>query len=103
MSSSSDASQIGVGDEVYGSDGDKIGTVAEVQSGYIVVEKGFFFPTDHYIPTSAIASASGGQVYLNTTKDAALNSGWDVVPEVQATTMTSGATATMKGEGEIRV
>jgi uncharacterized protein (TIGR02271 family) len=103
MSSSSYARQISVGDDVYGSDGDKVGTVAEVQAGYIVVEKGFFFPTDHYIPLSAIASASGGQVYLNTTKDAALNSGWDVVPDMQATTMASAATATATGEEEIRV
>jgi len=102
-SSQNQSSQINVGDDVYGSDGDKVGTVAEVQSGYIVVEKGFFFPTDYYIPTSAVASASGGQVYLNTTKDAALNSGWDVVPDVQAPTVTSGATATMTGEEEIRV
>jgi len=93
MSSSSYANQINVGDEVYGSDGDKVGTVAEVQTGYIVVEKGFFFPTDYYIPTNAIASASDGQVNLSTTRDAALNSGWNVVPDVQATTMTSGATA----------
>jgi uncharacterized protein (TIGR02271 family) len=85
MSSSSYASQITVGDDVYGSDGDKVGSVAEVQSGYLVVEKGFFFPTDYYIPTSAIASASGGQVYLSTTRDAALNSGWDTVPDVQTT------------------
>ena len=42
-------------------------------------------------PTSAIASGSGGQIYLSTTRDAALNSGWDVVPDVQATTMTSSA------------
>jgi uncharacterized protein (TIGR02271 family) len=85
MSSSSYASQINVGDDVYGSDGDKVGSVDEVQSGYLVVEKGFFFPTDYYIPTSAIASASGGQVYLSTTRDAALNSGWDTVPDVQTT------------------
>src|SRR5215212_8477948 len=85
MSSSSYANQVSVGDEVYGSDGDKVGTVAEVQTGYIVVEKGFFFPTDYYIPTSAIASVSDGQVYLTTTKDAALNSGWDTVPDVQTT------------------
>jgi uncharacterized protein (TIGR02271 family) len=103
MSSSSYASQISVGDEVYGSDGDKVGSVAEVQSGYIVVEKGFFFPTDYYIPLSSVASANGGQVYLSTTKDAALNSGWDVVPDIQATTMTSGATATVAGEEEIRI
>jgi uncharacterized protein (TIGR02271 family) len=102
MSSSSYANQISVGDDVYGSDGDKVGSVAEVQSGYIVVEKGFFLPTDYYIPLSAIASASGGQVYLSTTRDAALNSGWDVVPDVQATTMSSRATATATGE-EIRI
>ena len=76
MSSSSYGSQITVGDDVYGSDGDKVGTVAEVQSSYLVVEKGFFFPTDYYIPLSAVASASGGQVYLTVAKDAALNSGW---------------------------
>jgi uncharacterized protein (TIGR02271 family) len=98
MSSSSYANQISVGDEVYGSDGDKVGTVAEVQSGYIVVEKGFFFPTDYYIPTSAIASASAGQVSLNVAKDAALNSGWDTVPEVVPTGMTDGGTIFTEGD-----
>jgi uncharacterized protein (TIGR02271 family) len=84
MSSSSYASQINVGDDVYGSDGDKVGTVAEVQSSYLVVEKGFFFPTDYYVPLSAVSSASDGQISLNVSKDAALNSGWDTVPEVTA-------------------
>src|SRR5215208_2197503 len=82
MSWSTGSSQINVGDDVYGSDGDKVGAVAEVQSSYIVVEKGFFFPTDYYIPMSAVSTASGGQVSLNVAKDAALNSGWDTVPEV---------------------
>src|SRR5918997_5721495 len=90
MSWSTGSSQVNVGDDVYGSDGDKVGTVAEVQSSYIVVEKGFFFPTDYYIPTSAVASASDGQLYLNVAKDAALNSGWDTVPDVTA----MGATET---------
>ena len=99
MSSSRYASQIAVGDEVYSSDGDKVGTVAEVQSGYIVVEKGFFFPTDYSIPTTAIASAAGGQVYLNMAKDAALDSGWDTVPEVVPTGMTDGATVFTEGDG----
>jgi uncharacterized protein (TIGR02271 family) len=81
MSWSTESNQINVGDDVYGSDGDKVGTVAEVQSSYLVVEKGFFFPTDYYIPTSAVASAGDGQVYLNVVKDAALNSGWDTVPD----------------------
>src|SRR5215217_2984571 len=85
MSWTTDSHQDLVGAEVFGADGDKVGTVSEVYPGYIVVEKGFFFPTDYYIPASAIASASAGQVYLTTTRDAALNSGWDTVPDVQTT------------------
>src|SRR4028118_1918304 len=86
MDNSSYTNQVSVGDEVYGSDGDKVGTVAEVQPSYIVVEKGFFFPTDYYIPMSAVASAGNGQVSLNVPKDSALKSGWDVVPDVMPTT-----------------
>ena len=81
MSWSSESHQISVGDDVYGSDGDKVGTVAEVQPSYIVVEKGFFFPTDYFIPMSAVSSVSPGHVTLNVVKDAALNSGWDTVPD----------------------
>lgn len=85
MSWSSESSPIAAGDEVFGSDGGKVGSVAEVQRDYLVVEKGFFFPTDYYIPLSAVASAGDGQVYLNVAKDAALHSGWDTVPDVVST------------------
>jgi uncharacterized protein (TIGR02271 family) len=102
MSSSSAAHQITVGNEVYGSDGDKVGAVSEVQRDYIVVAKGLFFPTDYYIPRSAIASGSNGQVYLNVDKDAALTSGWDTVPEGRVTTAMTSDTLT-SGEEEIRV
>src|SRR5688500_11117783 len=71
------------GAEVFGADGEKLGTVAAVYPGYIVVEKGFFFPTDYYIPMSAVASAGDGQVSLNVAKDAALHSGWETVPETE--------------------
>jgi uncharacterized protein (TIGR02271 family) len=71
---------IPAGADVYGSDGEKVGSVAASYPGYIVVEKGIFFPTDYYIPTSAIASYDAGQVYLNVAKDAALQSGWDAQP-----------------------
>ena len=74
------------GAEVFGADGEKLGTVAAVYPGYIVVEKGFFFPTDYYIPMSAIARAGNDQVYLNLAKDAALNSGWDAQPTNLQTT-----------------
>jgi uncharacterized protein (TIGR02271 family) len=68
------------GTDVYGSDGDKVGSVVAVQPNYVVVEKGFFFPTDYYIPTSAITSYDDGKIYLNVTKDQALSEGWDVEP-----------------------
>jgi len=89
-------SQIQVGDEVVGSDGEKIGTVAEVQSTYLVIEKGFFFPTDYYIPVNAISQAGNGQVVLNVSKDAALHSGWETVPE--ATTGYVRETDTMSAD-----
>jgi uncharacterized protein (TIGR02271 family) len=100
VSWTTDSSQIMTGDEVYGSDGDKVGTVAEVQPSYIVVEKGFFFPTDYYIPMSAIASVAGGQVYLNVAKDAALQSGWDTVPD--AVSAATPGTETILTEGDRR-
>ena len=98
MSWTTDSSQIMTGDEVYGSDGDKVGTVAEVQPSYIVVEKGFFFPTDYYIPMSAIASVAGGQVYLNVAKDAALHSGWDTVPDAVSAAMPGTETILTEGD-----
>jgi len=77
---------VNVGDEVFGSDGDKVGKVIAVENDYVVVEKGWFFPTDYYIPVSAIASYDDGRAYLNVTKDVALEQGWDTVPVATAAT-----------------
>ena len=95
MSWSTEQNQINVGDEVYGSDNNKVGTVAEVRPSYLVVEKGFFFPTDYYIPMSAVASANAGQVTLNVARDAALRSGWDTVPDTD--TVLTGADISTAG------
>lgn len=90
------------GMDVKGSDGEKVGSVQEVQGDYVVVSKGFFFPTDYYIPTSAIASADEDNVYLNVTKDQALNQGWDTVPETTTTTTTAYDDQPVAGrEGEV--
>ncbi|MDQ3657296.1 MAG: DUF2382 domain-containing protein [Chloroflexota bacterium] len=75
------------GMDVFGSDGEKVGSVQDVQGEYVVVSKGFFFPTDYYIPFSALGNADDESVYLNVTKDEALNQGWDQEP-VAATTST---------------
>jgi uncharacterized protein (TIGR02271 family) len=84
------------GTDVYGSDGDKIGSIVAVQPNYVVVEKGFFFPTDYYIPSSAFASYDDDKLYLNVAKDQALNQGWDVEPTGDVVT-TAGYTATGAG------
>jgi len=72
------------GADVFGADGDKVGKIIGVSSSYIVVEKGFFFPTDYYIPISAIAGQDpdGGKVYLSVGKEEALDLGWDIEPEL---------------------
>jgi uncharacterized protein (TIGR02271 family) len=108
MSTGYTSTNITTGADVFGADGEKVGTVATVYPSYIVVEKGFFFPTDYYIPMSAVASADSDQVTLNLAKDAALNSGWDAQPTdldtasydtSYDTSMATGATASREGFG----
>jgi len=99
MSTGYTSTDIITGADVYGADGDKVGTVAAVYPGYIVVEKGFFFPTDYYIPMSAVASADADQVYLNLAKDSALNSGWDAQPTDLETASYATAYDTSRSSG----
>jgi uncharacterized protein (TIGR02271 family) len=84
MDSTTEQWNFAEGTDVVGSDGDKVGEIVAVQPNYIVVEKGFFFPTDYYIPTSAVANYDGDKVYLSVTKDDALNQGWDTMPTEDA-------------------
>jgi uncharacterized protein (TIGR02271 family) len=79
-----DLQRIQPGRDVYGSDGSEIGDVAEVGSNYIVVEKGFLFPKDIYIPASAITSVSEDRIELNVPKDAIEDQGWDAAPAESA-------------------
>jgi len=81
------------GVDVIAADGDKLGKVVTSQPDYIVVEKGFFFPTEYYIPTSAIASFDGERAQLNVTKDVALNQGWDSAPAARTWTETQPSEA----------
>jgi uncharacterized protein (TIGR02271 family) len=61
-----DQREIPLGTIVYDVAGDKIGTVSEnnVQDAYLVVEKGWLFHKDFYVPLSAIGRADAGGVYL---------------------------------------
>lgn len=77
--------QLQQGWDVIGSDGEKVGDIDAVEADHIVVRKGFFFPSDHYIPLDAISSAEEGAVYLNVTKDDAMNQSWDTAPAAAGT------------------
>lgn len=76
-----------MGMDVIGSDGEKVGDIDAVEQDYFVVRKGFFFPSDHYIPFSAVDSYDDNAVYLNVTKDGALDQQWSDAP-VSGTTST---------------
>jgi hypothetical protein len=79
------------GNEVFGSEGDKLGKIVAVHPTYIVVEKGFFFPMDYYIPMEAIASFDGERVVLSVTKNEALENDWTNVPKENVTTNVTAA------------
>ena len=80
---------IELGTNVYGSDGEKIGSVAETQSQYFVIEKGFIFTTDIYIPRSTVASRDEDGIRLSMTKDEIDNGDWSSPPVLSDQT-TSG-------------
>jgi len=69
-----------VGTDVIGADGEKVGEIDAVERDYFIVRKGFFFPQDHYIPMTAVSSYDEDKVYLNVTKDEALEQEWTNPP-----------------------
>lgn len=68
------------GASVYGADGEKLGAIMEIGPDYIVVEKGLFFPTDYFVPNSAIATVEPERITLTLSRDKALDQGWDKDP-----------------------
>lgn len=73
--------RIGPGMTVVGADNQKVGRIVDVSRGHLLVEKGFFFPADYYIPAEQIVDIVGDHVYLRVTKDEALHRGWDRPPD----------------------
>lgn len=91
-----DVWEIDHGWDVYSSDGDKLGDVEEVQPHYLTVSKGFFFPSEKYVPVSAITNVDGERVYVNASKAEIDNLGWDTVP-TDTTTSYTDTTTTDRG------
>lgn len=76
----SEIAPVPAGAEVVDIDGERLGSVVAAAETYIVVERGFFFPTDIYIPRSVITGQQDGAVRLNMTKAHVLAQGWEVNP-----------------------
>ena len=74
--------QIPAGATVYDSSGDKVGTViaSESTANYLMVEKGWLFPQDVYVPLDAIKSVDANNVYLAYTKDEMKAHDWTTPP-----------------------
>jgi uncharacterized protein (TIGR02271 family) len=73
--------EIQTGTTVYSSDGEKIGDVAGVADNYFVIEKGFIFTKDIYVPMSAVSSADDDGINLSLTKDEVENQDWSSQPQ----------------------
>lgn len=63
--------QFTTGMDVYDANGDKVGTLDQppVRDGALVVQKGFFFPHDIYVPLSVISRTASNGIYLSLAKD----------------------------------
>jgi len=89
------AREIQAGWNVYGSDDAKVGDVAEVGPNYLLVQKGWLFTRDIYVPMSAIASVQEDNIRLNVTKDDVASMGWDTIPTEDAATYGTSSIGSM--------
>ena len=79
-----DVGHIQNGWNAYDANGERIGDVVEVDSTYVLVRKGMFFPKDLYIPLAAVTSVdeAGATFFVNVTKDNVEAQAWDNPPTV---------------------
>jgi uncharacterized protein (TIGR02271 family) len=80
MRTTKQTTTIETGWDVLGSDGEHLGTVAEVGHNYVLVQKGLIFPKDIYVPVSAVERVTDQTVWLNVPKDQVESMGWDDAP-----------------------
>ena len=71
---------IQLGWDAFGSDGEKIGTIAAVENNYFIIEKGFIFTEDVFVPMSAISRVEDDNVHLFLTKAQVEGEDWSAPP-----------------------
>ncbi len=70
--------------QVYSSDNQKVGHVAEVYEDSFLVRKGLLFSKDRYFPYSAIAAVENDRVQLSLSLDEARQMEWEKRPDYKA-------------------
>jgi hypothetical protein len=68
---------------VYSSDDQDIGHIAKVYEDSFLVHKGYFFPTDRYIPYSAITTVANDRVNLSMDAEEAKLKEWEKRPDYE--------------------
>jgi len=76
--------EIEQGTDVRCTDGEKIGEVVDVIGDHLVVERGFFIPSDIYVPRDAVSGHDDAGLYLNLTKRQVESQDWSEAPEEDA-------------------
>ncbi len=99
MSDNSMGTQFIAGESVFDVAGEKIGSVSEesVHGRYLVVQKGWLFPKDIYIPLNAVARNDAEGVYVSLHKDDLSSSQYENPPadiDGTAASTTASDTAT---------
>lgn len=86
------------GTDVYDINDDKVGTVHQYnpRAACLVVQKGFIFTRDIYIPTSAIARNDSGGIYLNLSKEDLKDERYSTWPVAGTTTTPSARSTTAR-------
>jgi uncharacterized protein (TIGR02271 family) len=72
--------QLASGAEVYGADNEKIGRLVQAGPNFLLIEKGWLFVRDLYLPTNAIERVDRDRVYLTYTKAEAEGMGREELP-----------------------
>ncbi|HWK79868.1 MAG TPA: DUF2382 domain-containing protein [Thermomicrobiales bacterium] len=81
------------GQDVIASDGEKVGEIRDASGESFTVKEGWFFPKEHIIPSSVIASVDEHAVRLSVTKEQALAEEWNAAPATAAEWGNGGGTA----------
>jgi hypothetical protein len=69
--------------KVYSSNGEHVGHVADAYEDSFLIHKGYFFPTDRYLPYSAIAHLEENRIDLTLSSAEVQDTQWEKRPDYE--------------------